>query len=356
MFGWLFGKKSNTQLGIDLGSSSVKIVELGRKDERPYLVNYALAQVKSGAVFSLVDLKDEEIFKLLTTLMNEAKISGRRANVSLPVEKTFSTVISLPMMPQNELAAAVSFEAQKYVPVPLDEVVLDWTVISETEETADIRGIKNAAADSRGAENSPQINAEKSNSPGLSVKADAGRVSAGDGVSNSGSAQGIQILLLAVPKETIIRMTNIVNQAGLKVAALEQEAFSLARSLIGNDKNTFMIIDLGRRGTDIIVLDQGFIKMSHNLESVNKEIILMEIDRIVNLFQIRYNKKIGQCLLAGGRANEKELFDFLGTKLKMPVKVGDPFARVGHDQKSAGFLKELAPQFAVAAGLAMRDN
>ena len=61
MFGWLFGKKSKTRLGIDLGSASIKVVELGWKDERAFLVNYAMAQVKSGASFSLVDLKDEEI-------------------------------------------------------------------------------------------------------------------------------------------------------------------------------------------------------------------------------------------------------------------------------------------------------
>jgi len=318
MFEWLFGKKSSTQIGIDLGSSSIKIVELGRKDQRVYLVNYALAQIKTNAVFSVIDLKDEEIVKILKELIAEAKISGRYATVSLPVEKTFSTVITLPAMPANELAAAVSFEAQKYVPVPLQEVVLDWTVISGDERPA-----------SKGATDSLGSAAE-------------------------GGGQSVQILLLAVPKETINRVTKIVGQAGLKVAALEQEAFSLARSLIGNDKNTFMVIDLGRRGTDIIVLDQGFIKLSHSLESVSKEIILMEIDRIVNIFQMRYNKKIGQCLLAGGRANEKEIFDFLSLKLKIPVKVGDPFARVGHEPKVAGFLKELAPQFSVAAGLAMR--
>lgn len=326
MLDWLFGAKSNTQVGVDLGSASIKIVELGRKGERAYLVNYALAQVKSNAVFSVIDLKDAEIIQLLKRLVEEAGLSGRHAIVSLPVEKTFSTVISLPVMPANELAAAVSFEAQKYVPLPLEEVVLDWTVISGTEG-----GASKSAADS----------------------IQGGAIAEIGSVINGPT---VQILLLAVPKEIINRLTNIVSQAGLKVDALEQESFSLARSLIGNDKNTFMVIDLGRKGTDIIVLDQGFIKLSHNLESTNKEIILMEIDRIVNIFQMRYNKKIGQCLLSGGRANEKELVSFLASKLKMPVKVGDPFARVGYEQKISIFLKELGPQFSIAAGLAMRNE
>lgn len=321
MFNWLFGEKSKTQIGIDLGSSSVKIAELGRKDERFFLLNYGLLQVKSESVFNITDLKEDELANVLKTLIAESKITGRRANVSLPVEKTFSTVITMPVMPENELAAAVSFEAQKYVPVPLSEVVLDWTVISGT--------------------------------PGPAVNKTAG---AADSVQVGAADQSIQILLLAVPKDIINKITNVVRLAGLNVDALEQEAFSLVRSLIGNDKNTFMIIDLGRRGTDIIVVDQGFIKLSHNLESVNKEIVLMEIDRIVNIFQMRYNKKVGQCFLTGGRAAGKDILEFLTLKLKIPVKVGDPFARIGHGAASDSALKDIAPQFAVAVGLALRDN
>lgn len=330
MFDWLFKQKSKTQLGVDLGSSSIKIVELGRKEERPYLVNYGLAQLKGDATINIIDLEDEEIVKLLTAVISEAKFSGRRANISYPVDKTFSTTISLPAMPANELAAAVSFEAHKYVPIPLEEVELDWLVVANDNGGASAN-LQNASDSIRG-----------------------GAQTASGGVSAAG--QPIQVLLMAVPKEIIRRINNIVNQAGLKVAALEQEAFSLARSLIGNDKNTFVVIDLGRRGADIIILDQGFIKLSHALDSINKEIVLMEIDRIVNIFQMRYNKKIGQCLLTGGRANEKDLFDFLSAKLKMPVKVGDAFARVVHEPQVAGFLKELNPQLSVAVGLAMRDN
>ena len=322
MFDWLFGKKSKTRIGIDLGSSSIKIAELGRKDERAFLANYGLIQAKSEAIFNIADLKDAELADILKKLIAEAKITGRSANVSLPVEKTFSTVISMPIMPENELAAAVSFEAQKYVPVPLNEVVLDWTVIS--------------------------------GSPGPAKTRPAGAADSIQG-GQAGQDQAIQILLLAVPKEIINKITNVVRLAGLSVDALEQEAFSLVRSLIGNDKNTFMVIDLGRRGTDIIVVDQGFIKLSHNLESVNKDIILMEIDRIVNIFQMRYNKKVGQCLLTGGRAGEKEMFEFLSIKMKVPVKIGDPFARIGHGVAKELTLKEIAPQFAVAVGLALRE-
>lgn len=334
MLDWLFEKKGGAILGIDLGSSSVKIVELtkdNKDNERVLLTNYAIAQTKGDAIFNISDLKDEEIAKIIVGLIRQAKISSHRASISLSVEKTFSTVITLPAMPEKELGAAVPYEAQKYVPLPLDEVVLDWNIISVGNNNKAPEIAAKGATDSVG-------------------PAGGTNGAAGDGMAT------MQVLLLAVPKEIITRLTKIAALAKLELMALEQEAFSLTRALIGNDKSAYVVVDLGRKSTDLIVVDQGFIKMSHNLDSINKEIILMELDRIVNIFQMRYNKKVGQCLLSGGRANDKELMEFLSTKLKVPVKVGDPFSRVSHDPKTNDFLKELGPQFSVAVGLAMREN
>ena len=323
MFNWLFGEKSKSKLGIDMGSFSIKIAELEKKDERLHLTNYALAQTKDEAIFKIGELKDAEVAEILKTLLQQAQIKTRQATISLPVDKTFSTVMELPSMPEKELTAAIPYEAQKYVPVPLNEVVLDWSIISAGPE-------------------------EKSSGASSS---DSARLTAGNE-----KTVGIQVLLVAVPKDIINKIARIAKMAGLELAALEQEAFSLARSLIGNDKNIYMIADLGRKSTDLIVVDQGFIRLSHNLESTSKEIILMEIDRVVNIYQMRYNKKVGTCLLAGGRALEKELADFLGGKLKIPVKIGDPFARLAAAAALEPALKDIGPQMAIAVGLAMREE
>ena len=322
MFKWLFGEKSVGWLGIDLGSSAIKVVELAKREERFYLTNYAVAQFKSESIFKVDELKEEEVASILKALISRAQLKGKVASLSLPVDKTFSTLIDLPAMPEQELSAAISFEAHKYVPVPLEEVVLDWTMI-------------------------PPVGEEKS------------KTASGDknqSVEPAAAPSTIQVLLVAVPKEIINRLTKIAKLAGLEVAALEQEAFSLARSLIGNDRSVYLMADLGRRSVDLIVVDGGFVKMSHNCESVGREVILMEIDRIVNIYQIRYNKKIEQCVLTGGRSREKELADFLNGKLKIPVRVGDPFARVNKNSLLDPVLQEIGPSLAVAAGLAMRGN
>jgi len=326
MFSWLFGKKTQARLGIDLGSSAIKIAELNQKDGRPNLINYALAQTKEEAPFRLGEIKEEELSAVLKTLITEAKIQSKRACISLPVNKTFSTVMEMPAMSEKELVAAIPFEAQKYVPVPIDEVVLDWVVVSRKEALTD-------------ASKSSQESTGK----------------AGDETVNE-TKPLIQVLIVAVPKETINRLTKIAKLADLEISSLEQESFSLARSLIGNDKGVYLIIDLGRKSTDLIVVNEGLVKMSHNLDTINREAILMEIDRIVNIYQMRYNRRIEQCLLTGGRASEKELVSFLTEKLKIPIKIANPFARVGYPVVLNPALGELGALLAVAIGLAMREN
>ncbi len=318
MFNWLFKKKASSQLGVDLGRSAIKVVELTKKGGRPHLLNYAIAQPKTEDL-RLTALKNEDIADILKSLISQAQITSKYANISLPVDKTFTTIMDMTAMPEAELAAAIPYEAQKYVPVPIDEVVLDWSIIPKTtSDSAATDGIKPAEI------------------PGM-------------------QKNPVQILVVAVPKDIINNLTKVAKLAGLEVLALEQEAFSLTRALVGNDSGTYLIADFGRQGTDLIVVEQGLIRLSHGLEAPAKEVLLMEIDRIVNLYQMRYNKKVGTCVLTGGRAAQKEIVDFLSSKLKIQVRLGDPLARVEHLTNLGPITQELGLQLAVSIGLAMRE-
>lgn len=319
MFDWLLKKKSKTRIGIDLGSSAFKIVELGMKEGRPYLLNYAMAQAKNGELFKLGELKDNEVAGILKALLAEAKVTGRAANISLPVEETFTTVMEMPLLPEKELAAAIPFEGQRHIPVPMDEVVLDWSLVSGPAEPA------KAPVDT--------IQKETGVVPGKTV----------------------QVLLVAVPKKIINRLTQIAKLAGLDLLALEQEAFSLTRSLVGNDSGAYMIVDMGSRSADLVVVDRGLIRLSHSVLKSDKELVLSEMERVVNLFQARYNKKVSQCLLAGGRSGESGTASLVETRLKIPTKLGQPFARIEHPPILNNTLNEIGILLSVATGLAMRE-
>ncbi len=374
MFNWLLGE-NEARLGIDLGASNIKMVELGKESGRLVLRNYALAKTKNGEEIKVDKLTAKELAEVLKNMAREANFKSNQASFSLPVGKSFSTLIELPQMPEKELAAAVPFEAQKYVPVPLENVVLDWSIVSWNskevlslkEEVKPEAGKMDALASEKSSAGqtappvipqSPDI-AQKQNFQALFENASPRPALPSSGPSSAfkPSKGGIQIMLVAVPKEIINFLTKAAALAGLKVLAFEHEAFSLARSLVGNDASTYLIADLGPKSADIIIVDQQMVKASHSLEAATKEAVLMEIDRVVNFFQTRYNKKVNQCLLVGGRATEKETRDFLTSKLRLPMKVGDPFARIQYPSSLERILKEeLGPPLAVAVGLAMRED
>ncbi len=154
----IFRMKPKSKLGIDLGSSTIKLVELSSDKEAPKLLTYGLAYFNaenslaakissfSGAgspgesqnnasdfnsisetVFG--NLSSQEIGQILKELMNRSQARSKVAHFSIPAFATFSTVVDLPSMSMEEIGAAVPFEARKYIPVPLEEVVLDWAVI-----------------------------------------------------------------------------------------------------------------------------------------------------------------------------------------------------------------------------------
>lgn len=319
MFDWLLGKKNKQCLGIDLGSSAIKIAEIRKENGRLNLSNYAISRIKNGSP-DLNSLSENNLALVIKSLVEEAGFSAKEVNVSLPIDKTFSTVMNLPILSDKELAAAIPYEAHKYVPVPLNEVILDWTVIKKGSVTSE-NGKKNME------------------SGGIPQPQD----------------QSTQVFLIAVSKETINRLSRAISLAGLKILVFEHEAFSLARSLVGADQGTYLIANIGSSGADAIIADGGIVKASHSLESDNQEQIFMELDRIVSLFQMKYNKKVSQCLISGGKANSKEMIDFLSSKLKFPVKAGNPLARVAYPSGLENRIKEIAPQMSVAVGLAMRE-
>jgi|GEM_PF-2219366 len=362
MFSWLTGENKE-RLGVDLGASNIKMVELGREGGRLILRNYALAKTKSGDEIKIDKLTEKELGEILKTMAREAGFKSNQASFSLPVGKSFSTLMDLPMMPEKELAAAVPFEAQKYVPVPLENVVLDWSVVARN--SGEILPPKPKEEIKTEAGKMDSLAIEKNPPPPPPPAPSLSQISEiiqKQDIQSSPQApkiqkEGIQIMLVAVPKEIINFLTKAAGLAGLKVLAFEHEAFSLARSLVGNDSSTYLIADLGPKSADIVIVDQQMVKASHSLEAATKEAILMEIDRVVNFFQTRYNRKVNQCLLAGGRATEKETRDFLASKLRLPLKVGDPFARIQRSPSLEKVLKEeLGPPLAVAVGLAMRED
>lgn len=325
MFNWFKRKKPKSCLGIDLGSSGIKIIELSRRGkERINLDNYCVIQTQLGSKLNVSKLSSDELALILKHAFEKAGIRTKEAIISLSVGETFSTIINLPMMNEEELAKAIPFQAKKYVPIPIEEVVLDWSVVGEFTE--------------------------QKNQPGLPE--------AGQAQELNELYQGekmLQVLIVAVPQDVIRRIAQVAKKIDLKVLAVEQEAFSIVRALIGNDQATYMIADIGQQNVDFIIIDKGAIRLTYTFDITKPLDLPEEALKIFDIFEARYKKKIGKMILAGGGVTQGHLIEPLSEKLGIPIGLGDPFARVQRDPKIEWAIKEIAPFMSVAVGGAMRE-
>jgi len=352
---FLFKKKLKSCLGIDISASAVKMVELEREEGRNRLSNYAIFSLeeylKSKGQQSGIEtpkISNEEMAKIIKKTIKDAKIKSRDVYLSVPVYSSFYTLIDFPGMSQKEIKTAIPFEAKKYVPIPISEVILDWSIVSPP-----------------------------------------------------GNPKSQQVLLIAVPKKIINDYNQIVHSAGLKLHGVEGETFSLTRALIGNDKSVIILIDSGARSINVSIIDDGYIRVIHNLEMGGRKItqaivqqmnfdlekaeylkkrlsdrefvkqaspqlmgivqsslgvISVEIKKIIDSYQGKYNRKIEKCILVGSGIHIFGFVDSLVNKLSLEAVVGNPFARTVYPDLLKPILKDLGPPLAVAIGLAMREE
>ena len=368
----LFNFGSKSKLGIDIGTASIKIVEM-ETSGRFKLKNYGLFELKSeDESLSLsnsnidknkthVQLSDADIVWGIKETLTRSKIMARDAVASIQSFSTFATVISLPYLSEEEIAKAVQLEAKKYVPLALSEVILDWSIVNASTDTI-------AAANARNKE------------AGKSV-----------------SAPLVEVFMVAVPKAETLRYQNIIRQAGLNLRALEIENAALIRSVIGNDQSPTAIINIGGRSTSILIIDRGIERLSRNYEvggfEITKSIaramnvdlkraeelkrslgliketsntarqvmsslvdlIVFEARKTIHNYEDARSIKIDKIFLVGGLANMPGFFDYFKEKLNSDISLGNPLARIVIPPELAPIRPELNSTFSVALGLAMRN-
>lgn len=352
----LFKFGSKYFVGVDFGSSTIKIVELSFKDKKIRLENYAWADLNSleSVVSKKNDSQPKYINKLqvcLQELKKKIKLKSKSVYVSLPAYNGLVTMVEFPVMKQDELEKAVQFEARKYIPASLDEVAIDWTII-----------------------------------PGL-AKAPAKPSESSEGKN--------KVLLVAAPKKEVIKYGNIIRSVGLEVNSIELETFSLSRALVGSDLGTFLIIDIGSNATNIVLVDKGTVRVSRNIDTGGNEItgtiadslkiskqraeamkkegediingkevslpipalemIANETNRIVSAYKEKnIDLRFDGIILSGGSAKLKGLDQYFSQKIGIKTDVGNPWRRIIYDQKLESFIDKARTSFSVALGLALR--
>lgn len=367
-------KKSASFFGIDLGTTGIRVVQLAMENGRVTLRNYVSLEAEKrinpdGTVVKKnIQSLDKDTIESMKTILNSAEVADHRVAMSVPASSTFTSIITFPRMPKEKIEQAVNYEARQYIPIPMEEVVFGWNIISNDRKKFDKKDNK--------------------------VAAKSETVKGGGGY---GGDDKTRVLLIAIPKEISAKYLEIANAFSLDLVALETESFSLARSLVGQREGAFMIIDVGYKMTGITIVDDGSVTESHSISSVGGEeltkiiahsfgvneeranvlkreiglnpnsadrklaeivtpiigIIISEIKKNQQAYLRTNGKKIGGIVLTGGSSRMPGLQEYLSKELNLPVEVGNPFKMVSYDPRLEGKLEAIASSYSVAMGLAL---
>lgn len=368
--------KPKKYLGIDIGTNSIKLVELKKEGDKIALNTYGELRIvgkengeQGGGAIDIMHVPEKQLIDMLRQLVVATRATAKDAVFSLPVFSTFITLIDLPMMDEKEIASSIQFEAKKYIPVPMEEVQFSWSVIDR-----------------------PNV------APGMMPSRDTSSPLPSSQM--AGPASRIQVLIVAVPNEIIAKYKNIAKGAGLN-AAFEIETFSIVRSLARkgvDDKGVSVIVDIGFKSTEICLIDNGLLRLSHNFETSGAsftralstamnigfksaedlklqrglkfsmseksamdsllpliDMIVFEIERTMINYQQRTGKRAQKVILSGGTANMPGLVDYLSNHLGVVVTVADPFSSVVFNASLNKILRDVGPTFSVAIGLAKKN-
>jgi len=366
------GQKKNTYLGVDIGGSSIKIVELANEKGRARLMTYGYLELPlQDGGDGLLD-QPKKAGDLLAQVCKEADVKATQAMTGLQTANVFSTILALPKSKDpKQLKPLIDVELAKLAPLPVSEMITYSTFIDGEKDKKEVEKGKSQPAAKEPA-----------------VKTDP-------------KDKFTRVLVTGAAKTLVQKYIDVFKTAKLNLQAIDTESFALIRALIGKDKGAIMILDLGSRRTNLFVVEKGipFVARSINLggDSVTKRIVeqmqmneedaerakrdlgiagnggtgglpkILEpiMQPIVNeirfAFQLYANmelteiKRVEKIILTGGSSHLPHIPEYLSETLNMNVYRGDPWARVVYPKDLATVLEEIGPRMAVAVGLAMRE-
>jgi type IV pilus assembly protein PilM len=337
-------------IGVDIGTASIKVVELSRWGQGKTLENYG--EIKSASLYREPFRNAEKgsyllsnyfVSRAIRAILDEAKIKTKAAVFSIPDFSTFSTSFDLPPMEANEVGEAVYYTAAQYIPLPITETTLDWKIISGKP----------------GDKKSP-----------------------------------LKIFLVAIPNQVVQDYQKVAQMAGLELYAIESEVLGLSRVLVKEKKECACLIDIGVQSTTINIVDGKSVKKSYSFDfagsqltyavssvlglghveaddvknkegliSLKKNIsetlyllvdpLLVEVRKIISDFSMQEGKDVDVIYLTGGTSALPGLKEYFQETFKKRVEIPNCFSEVLSPPILDDTLEKMSPSFSVAMGVAL---
>ena len=359
----LFKRKSKSVVGIDIGTSNIKVVQIRKDKGKLILESYGSLSLGPSvnkelgrAVVPTLDAMTSS----LNTLLREANITASTAGVAIPSRASFMSIIEVPAVSDKKIAQIVPFEARKYIPVPIEEVSLDWNIIPNVV-------FKGEGVDAFG---------ERSQD------------------SKPTEPQKRRVIFSATHNNELKKYRDILRGTSMNVKIFESEVSSTLRAVTTINKTPILVTDMGAGTTKFYIINHGIILRSYvinqggetitrviasaenikfeaaekmkidlglgitdeaavkSIKNVLKE-ILAEANHVISDFESKYKQSVSKVVFTGGGSTLSGLMSFAAQCVNTPVELADPFSRLQHPLFLSETLRSTGAEFTVAIGISL---
>lgn len=333
--------------GIDIGTTFVRVVQLDHTSSSANLRAYGAAPISMKMAHSDAQQDKEELANTIRKLLNDSKISTKNVVVGLSTNSIYTSIAEFQPLSNADLEKAIRYQAEQYIPVPLEDVKLDWLDIGQ------------------GAEGKKQV------------------------------------LLVAAQKKAAESRLNLLERLGLDVVVIEPDPIAMTRALLPPSYlNAAVVLDMGANATDLTIIYNGaphlirsipvggnsLVKAAGQNLGVDEkqandfvfkfgmtkdklegqvfkalqstvDTLVSEVQKSTKFFLTKNPEvQVEKIILTGGGSSLPQFPLYLANNTGMMVEIGNTWTNVGYNPNMTDTLNGISSQFAVATGLALRRD
>ena len=346
----IFGRKKGV-IGLDIGSSSIKLVELGESKNGYKLQNLGIAPLPPEAIVDGALMDSVTIIDAIRELIANTKAKTKDVITSVSGHSVIVKKITLPLMSDSELEESIQWEAERYIPFDINEVNIDFQIFGSSSENPEVMDVVLVAAKKDIINDYVSVIIESGLNPVI-IDVDAFAI------------ENMLSVNYEMEKDETVAMAN-VGASITNINILKNNMTAFTRDIF---KGGNQITEEIQRQLHIDYEEAEKIKVGSKIDATSQSIIqevlksaseslAIEIGNSIEFFQSTTTyEKISKLYLSGGGSKIKDFDIVLQQQIGVPVEIVNPFKKIEYSEKNFDleYLREIGPMMAVGVGLATR--